>query len=624
MNGVVVIGTELDTKTLEKQLNEETKKLEKYEKENEVLIKARVRIEQSGAMKEYEQLRKAIEQSYKFKIDSTYDKSFGDEETRLALRQKYVAKEKEEIAKLNQAYSVQFNKLRDINNQLEKNKLNKSLTKKNIEDINEKLTNTRGYDNIKDAINGIGKGTEKVIQKVGRWALAIFGIRSAYNLIRQSMNTLSQYNEKIAADIQNIRFALASALEPVIKWIIDLIYKLLGYLAYIVKAWTGKNIFENTNKGLNKAVSSAKELKKQLAGFDEMNILQDNNTSGSSGASPSVDLSKIQGDQPEWVKWIAKNGKLILSIIAGIVAGLTAAKIGLKGIKALGIGLAIGGLVYTIKSIIDYINDPSWENFGDILIGLGITIAGIAIAFGAWHVALVGVVVACLGVIASFWDDIKEFFNNIIKNVKNLGEDIKKWLTAHLGVVGKAIGVFVDMIVSVITEAVNILVKVFDGLFKGIKQVIDGIIKICKGQLGEGLKSIFKGIANVIIGALNAIINGLNIIFTPLRAIIMVAGNILGENWTLDDVRIPNIPQLARGGIVHNPGKGVLMGSYIAGEGASPEAVLPLDDDTMDRLGESIARHMTISANIINTMNGRVISRELQKINNESNFAYNG
>jgi len=82
------------------------------------------------------------------------------------------------------------------------------------------------------------------------------------------------------------------------------------------------------------------------------------------------------------------------------------------------------------------------------------------------------------------------------------------------------------------------------------------------------------------------------------------------------------LPRLARGGIVNNPGPGVMMGSYVAGE-KGPEAVLPLDDATMNRLGEAIARHMTINANITNNMNGRVISRELQKINAENTFAFN-
>jgi hypothetical protein len=43
----------------------------------------------------------------------------------------------------------------------------------------------------------------------------------------------------------------------------------------------------------------------------------------------------------------------------------------------------------------------------------------------------------------------------------------------------------------------------------------------------------------------------------------------------------------------------------------------------MQELGESIGKYITINANITNTMNGRVISRQLQKIQGNQDFAYN-
>lgn len=52
--------------------------------------------------------------------------------------------------------------------------------------------------------------------------------------------------------------------------------------------------------------------------------------------------------------------------------------------------------------------------------------------------------------------------------------------------------------------------------------------------------------------------------------------------------------------------------------------VIPLtDSQAMETLGEAIGRYITINANITNTMNGRVISRQLQQIQSEQNFAYN-
>ena len=71
------------------------------------------------------------------------------------------------------------------------------------------------------------------------------------------------------------------------------------------------------------------------------------------------------------------------------------------------------------------------------------------------------------------------------------------------------------------------------------------------------------------------------------------------------------------------PNRGTLVGGAIAGE-SGREGVIPLtDSQAMEELGRSIGRYITVNANIVNTMNGRVISRELKQIQNEQNFAYN-
>lgn len=54
------------------------------------------------------------------------------------------------------------------------------------------------------------------------------------------------------------------------------------------------------------------------------------------------------------------------------------------------------------------------------------------------------------------------------------------------------------------------------------------------------------------------------------------------------------------------------------------EGVIPLtDSQAMETLGEAIGRYITINANITNTMNGRVISRKIQQIIANKDFAYN-
>lgn len=85
-----------------------------------------------------------------------------------------------------------------------------------------------------------------------------------------------------------------------------------------------------------------------------------------------------------------------------------------------------------------------------------------------------------------------------------------------------------------------------------------------------------------------------------------------------------NIPKLAVGGIVNNPGKGVPIGSAITGE-AGKEGVLPLTNSaTMAELGREIGKWITVNNVLNNYMDGRLIQRQFSKIEQDKNFATNG
>ena len=485
-------------------------------------------------------------------------------------------------------------------------KLNKKQIKFNQEQANMGKLDLSG---VQAGIDNVNKGLNKTIKKVAKWGLAIFGVRSAYMAVISAMGTISQYEDSMKSDIDYIKYALAYTLNPIVEWILNAVVKLLQYVNYIAKAWTGKNLFKTADafknaqkgaKGLNK------ELQKTTASFDEMNVLQDTKSGGGGGAditAPNIDLTGMRGEVPQWLKWIVDNKDLILSVFAGVTVGLLAWKLGLTGIQSLGIGLAITGIIYGIQSIIEYLQDPSFENFGKIITGIGVAVAGVAIIFEAWPVAVGGAIAAIVGLIISNWEKVKGFMLNICK-----------WLEDNFGLVGKIIS-------GVIKTSLNL----FEGLFKGVKQILDGIIKIFKGDFKNGISLAMKGIGNIIISVLNAVIEGFNAFIWPIRGLIVAAGKITGKSWTTDNIKIPRIPKLAKGGIINQPGKGVPVGygQAIGGENRA-EGVIPLtDSQQMQILGEAIGRYVTINANITNTMNGRVISRELQKVNNTNDFAFN-
>ena len=580
---------------------------------------------------------------------------------------------------------------------------------------------------IFSTIGGIVKG---VIGGITKIAFATIGVTSALGLISLLAGVVAKAFEKVVtenkellANIRYIVFVISNALAPVtnavanmiasaISKILNLLAKVITYMAYIIKAWFGIDILagssvskfkeassgvQDTAKGLGKASKNAKELKKQLAGFDEMNILQDNSNKDTGGTGGGIgggaggglgDMAtptlKFGGEIPEWIKWIADHKDEVIAGLFGIAGGLGAVALGYGLIKSLGIGLIIGGIVYLIEAVLDYLKDPTWENFWKILGAIAVIVAGVALVFGGIP-ALITAIVLLIGALGlaiyknwdkikavlskvgdwiktnvidpvveffkALWNKIKEiftpvinFFASIIKtiidNIKITIDNIKQILSALWNAIKSIFGpVFqwiYDKVIKPIAEkfttlwegiktgvkgAVDIIKNIFNGVISFFNNIITKIVSVFKTigtKVGDAIGKAFKSAINFVLGAIERILN------TPINAIngLIKAINKL-PGLSLTKLNTFNLPRLAKGGIVNLPGSGVMVGSAIAGERGA-EGVIPLtDSQQMALLGEAIGKYITVNANITNSMNGRVISRELQKIQNDNNFAYN-
>ena len=467
---------------------------------------------------------------------------------------------------------------------------------------------------VQKSIENVGKSTSKVITKMGKWALGIFAIESAYGFVRQAMASVSEYNEQISSDVEYIRFAMASMLQPVIEGLINLAYKLLTYVNYIAKAWFGVDLFANASaNAMNKSAKSAEKMKKSLAGFDEMNVLNDNGSTGAMGAvAPSFDLASPEDVKiPSWIQWIADNKDIVIAGLMGISGALIAVHLGLTLIQGLGIGIILAGIVTLIQGIVDFIKDPSWTNFLTILQGIALVVAGIAVLTGGWITALVALGVAIVTYVIKNWDKVKEIllevgswiYDNIIKPV---GDFFVGLWDGIVNGVKTAVQWVKDAFSSVVSFFSNLIQKIL-GLFKNI-----------------GIK-----VANVIGGAFKTVINGVlkaieNILNFPIKSInklIDVINAVPGINIaTLPTFKLP---RLAKGGIINQPGRGIPVGSAIGGE-RGQEGVIPLtDSQQMQLLGEAIGKYINLNATIPIYMGNRQIAREIKKINAQNDFAFN-
>jgi len=515
--------------------------------------------------------------------------------------------------------------------------------------------------------NVLGKSFNDAIGKAGKLALAIFGIRSAYLAVRQASSYLASYDKQYAANLEYIKYALTQVIAPVLRWIVSLAAQLLQIIGSIINMLFGINLFSNASAksfakmkaGASGTAKAAKEIKKQLAGFDELNILQDNTDTstggGGAGATmPDFDFSKMGLDESKLGK-IKQLLSELLPFILGIVTALTLMKLGLDAITAIGIGVIIAGAVYAIQGLLAYLKDPTWENFGKVLQGLSIAIIGLGIAIGGpvgLTIAIAGAIAFIVSTIIRNWDNIKAFLQGGIDWLFSKVD----WVRKYFGIVGEAIYV---TILTLMQSALNIV----DIIFNAIRGIFDGFIMFLKGaftgnwtmawegikkifitiltymknmfmtvynsimnlvvkvgqKAGDLISSAFKAVVNTVLGAIENILNN------PIRSINSLKDAINGIpgvniGWHLDEF---HLPRLAKGGIINMPSKGVMIGGAIVGEKGA-EGVIPLTDaQAMETLGEAIGRYITINANITNSMNGKVLSRELKKIQNDKDFAYN-
>ena len=474
--------------------------------------------------------------------------------------------------------------------------------------------NKTDLSNVQKSIENIGKSTSNTIKQVGRWVLGIFAIESAYGFVRQAITSVSSYNEQIKNDVEYIKFALASSLQPVIEGLIQLAYKLLTYVNYIAQAWFGVNLFANASaKAMNKGAKSAEKMKKSLAGFDEMNIMQDT-TGGGAGdgaTAPSIDLSQWQGEIPSWIQWIADNKDIVIAGLLGIAGGLTAVSFGLKPIQGLGIGLILAGIILLIQRIIDFIKDPSWDNFLTILQGIALVVAGIAILMNGWIVALIALGVAIVTYVIQNWDKVKEIlgqvgswiYDNIIKPVADFFVNL--WQGIKDGV-GSAVQWVKDKFSSIVSFFSDLISKIV-GLFKTIGT-----------KVGNAIGSAFKIVIN---GVLKSIENILNFPIKSINKLIDVINAVPGIN--IKTLPTFSLPRLAVGGIVNMPGRGVPVGGAITGE-AGREGVIPLtDSQAMETLGATIGKYININLTNITKLDNRQIAKEQKKINAQNDFAFN-
>ena len=579
-----------------------------------------------------------------------------------------IRKVEEELNDLERAYKL-LKETEPANSEILKTyAVNIEKTKNKLIELNKKqleLNKTPVVD------NKIGETIGENVKKMGKWALAIFSVRSAYYGIRSAVSILTGQNDALANKINFIKTSLANVLAPVVNWLVNQAYKLVTYVAYILKAWFGIDILaKKSNKSMNNTNKSAMKLRKTLAGFDEMNILQDN-VAGASGAKDKFKgLDKV--DIPQWVKDIAENKDKILDTL-----------------KRIGIELAlIGGTAWFIELAGDAAG--LWVTFQK----LSSTLKGITLLKGgliAVAVALGAIAVVELTKIISESRKLSDEISNLVNVTEGLNKSWKKKTDAMQkdAMQGKLNTEqekkYADALLStihnndVINEGIekqSKLKQILTGTYKenseiiaiNNEEILDNLNKLKElydqGKLTNEQKEKYTQLINVGIKALEKQNESLDknseeykkneekikslrgefekITGSTYEAKLKVDADTKPANKTIGgflkdmgsslfSTLFPKLNfantlkkfKFAKGGIINMPGRGVPLLNAVGGE-RGQEGIVPLtDSQQMELLGRSIGKYITLNATIITEMNGRVIGRELKKVDTDNDFATN-
>ena len=155
---------------------------------------------------------------------------------------------------------------------------------------------SRATQNITNNIKGMSTGIKNGLGHVLKYAGTLFSMQSVYSALSGAAHTwLSSQNagaKQLSANIEYMKYAMGSALAPVIQFVTNLVYQLLKAIQSVVYALFKVNIFANASASAFKnAQKQAKNTSKQLSNVhSEINNVGDHN----SNTSPNVgDMSKL-------------------------------------------------------------------------------------------------------------------------------------------------------------------------------------------------------------------------------------------------------------------------------------------------------------------------------------------
>ena len=312
-----------------------------------------------------------------------------------------------------------------------------------------------------------------LISSAKKFTLSLLGARGVYALLRKAVSAYMAENQQLANQLSACWSGIGNVLGPIITRLINLVAQAVAYVTSFLK------LFGVFSKGATKAISkaggaasgAAKELKRQLAAFDELNILSDNSSDSGGGGGGAGDIGAELPDVtlPDWAKLMVEQLKAgdwegaattLAEQLNKMVASVDWAGIGQK------IGYYLNGALTFLATFIkkfdwkalgsdlatmlnNIITSVDWGNLGTLLVakfsillqlltGFFETFDGKAFGDGVYDL-IMGMITACdwVGLTGQLSKNISKFITSI--NFEKIAQALSKGIRTILQSINSAV-----------------------------------------------------------------------------------------------------------------------------------------------------------------------------------------
>lgn len=548
------------------------------------------------------------------------------------------------MQKLRSAFAGEIEPLRDWGVDLSKANLQLVALEHNI---------TKPFDQMTQA----EKSQLRYVTIMNQLEYAMGDLSNTLNQPANQLRVLETAITKCARALGNIFIPLLNMILPllisfanVVRMVLEQIAALFGFEYPKIENWNryadGAGALADN---LDEATGRAKALKKQLAGFDEINNLTTNQGSGSgndtTGSFGGLDLptyeslgkSFISDALEEKITNITDKIKELLPFLTAIGTAILVWK---------GYFAALN-LIPKIMKIFDWIK-RLWALFAA---NPFVLVAAAIAALVAWFITAYKTNDEFRAKVDAFVADAKEKIVEIWNKLTTFISNLKAKFAEFFSNLGEKLSNFWTSVVTTATNIKNKVVTIASNIGQAFKNVIQAIkdwfvekwngIKFAWGEImkslkdnwdgfkdkiktgveaivgfWDGIKQGAKDMANGVIGAVegmvNKVISGVNWLIRGLNRIHfsipdwvpLIGGNSFGFN--LGQINSVTLPRLAQGGVVSSPTTALI------GENGA-EAVVPLENNT-DWINKVAAQ---INSNSDNSQIIVMLDRIIEAINDK-------